>query len=179
MIQYTLGVTALLCAAAATAQTVPEASMSGDQSMSGHDMANMPGMANAMHGMMGPHPMSREASGTSWNPDSSPHEGLHFEAGGWSLMAHGNITGNYSNQGGRRGDDKAYSTSHVMLMASRPVGEHGTLAFQTLFSLDALMGKRGYPLLFATGETADGRTELVDRQHPPRPDRRTRRLLRV
>jgi hypothetical protein len=33
-------------------------------------------------------------------------------------------------------------------------------------SLDPLMGKRGYPLLLATGETANGRTELVDRQHP-------------
>jgi hypothetical protein len=28
------------------------------------------------------------------------------------------------------------------------------------------MGKRGYPLLLQTGETADGRTPLVDRQHP-------------
>jgi hypothetical protein len=35
-----------------------------------------------------------------------------------------------------------------------------------MVSLDALMGRRGYPLLFATGETANGREELVDRQHP-------------
>src|SRR5262249_23103328 len=28
------------------------------------------------------------------------------------------------------------------------------------------MGANGYPLLFATGETADGRTHLIDRQHP-------------
>ena len=28
------------------------------------------------------------------------------------------------------------------------------------------MGKSGYPLLFQTGETADGRTPLIDRQHP-------------
>jgi hypothetical protein len=33
-------------------------------------------------------------------------------------------------------------------------------------SLDPVMGKRGYPLLFQTGETADGTTPLVDRQHP-------------
>ena len=33
-------------------------------------------------------------------------------------------------------------------------------------SLDPLMGKSGYPLLFQTGESADGRTALVDRQHP-------------
>jgi hypothetical protein len=28
------------------------------------------------------------------------------------------------------------------------------------------MGRRGYPLLLASGETADGKTPLVDRQHP-------------
>jgi hypothetical protein len=28
------------------------------------------------------------------------------------------------------------------------------------------MGKRGYPLLFAAGETADGASLLIDRQHP-------------
>src|SRR5262249_31185105 len=31
---------------------------------------------------------------------------------------------------------------------------------------DPFMGANGYPLLFATGETADGRTHLIDRQHP-------------
>ncbi len=35
-----------------------------------------------------------------------------------------------------------------------------------MISPDALMGKRGYPLLLASGETADGVTNLVDRQHP-------------
>jgi hypothetical protein len=29
-----------------------------------------------------------------------------------------------------------------------------------------LISKQGYPLLFQTGETADGRTPLIDRQHP-------------
>ena len=161
MLMKTLGVAALLGAATAHAQSAPAHDMAG---MAG--MADMPGMEHGMAGMMGPHPMTREASGTSWQPDSAPHEGLHFDAGDWMLMAHGNVTGLYSNQGGGRGDDKAFSTSHVMLMASRAVGEHGTLAFRTLLSLDPLMGPRGYPLLFATGETADGHTQLVDRQHP-------------
>ena len=35
-----------------------------------------------------------------------------------------------------------------------------------MLSLDPLMGKRGYPLLLQTGETADGHTPLIDRQHP-------------
>ena len=35
-----------------------------------------------------------------------------------------------------------------------------------MLSLDPFMGRRGYPLLLANGETADGVTPLVDRQHP-------------
>ena len=35
-----------------------------------------------------------------------------------------------------------------------------------MLSPDPFMGADGYPLLLATGETADGRTPLVDRQHP-------------
>ena len=35
-----------------------------------------------------------------------------------------------------------------------------------MVSLDPTMGKSGYPLLGQTGETADGTTPLVDRQHP-------------
>ena len=53
----------------------------------------------------------------------------------------------------------------LMGMAQHPLGR-GTLTLRAMGSLDPLMGKRGYPLLLATGETADGRTELVDRQHP-------------
>ena len=37
---------------------------------------------------------------------------------------------------------------------------------RAMLSPDPFMGKNGYPLLFATGETADGKTTLVDRQHP-------------
>jgi hypothetical protein len=35
-----------------------------------------------------------------------------------------------------------------------------------MWSLEPWMGPRGYPLLTQTGETADGVTPLVDRQHP-------------
>src|SRR3954463_14055316 len=30
-----------------------------------------------MEGMFGPYPMSRESSGTSWQPESAPHQGIH------------------------------------------------------------------------------------------------------
>jgi hypothetical protein len=54
----------------------------------------------------------------------------------------------------------------LMLMAQKPVGNDSTLGLRGMFSLDPLMGKSGYPQLFQTGETADGRTPLIDRQHP-------------
>jgi hypothetical protein len=53
----------------------------------------------------------------------------------------------------------------LMAMARRPVGD-GTLQFKAMVSPDPLMGKHGYPLLLASGETADGEEPLVDRQHP-------------
>jgi hypothetical protein len=42
----------------------------------------------------------------------------------------------------------------------------GTLGFRSMFSLDPLMGRSGYPLLLQTGETANSQTPLIDRQHP-------------
>src|SRR5207249_306140 len=69
-------------------------------------------------------------------------------------------------QGGRRGGSKAFAAGMVMGMAQRPVGDAGTLGFRAMLSPDPFMGASGYPLLLATGETANGRTPLVDRQHP-------------
>ena len=53
----------------------------------------------------------------------------------------------------------------LMGMARRPLG-NGTLQFKAMVSPDPLMGKRGYPLLLASGETANGVDRLIDRQHP-------------
>lgn len=39
------------------------------------------GMDHEMTGALGPYPMSREASGTAWQPDSSVHGGVHASAG--------------------------------------------------------------------------------------------------
>lgn len=121
---------------------------------------------SSMKGWLGNYAANRDASGTSWQPDSTPHEGLHFSAGSWNLMAHGLVNAVFDDQGGKRGGTKTFSNSMAMLMASRPVGEQGTLGLRTMLSLDPLMGPNGYPLLFATGETANGRDTLVDRQHP-------------
>jgi hypothetical protein len=118
-----------------------------------------------MRGMYGAYAMSRESSGTSWQPDASPHQGIHAMYGDWSTMTHGFANLIYDRQGGPRGDRKTFSTSMLMMMGQRPVGG-GTLGLRGMVSADPLFGKGGYPLLLQTGETGDGRTPLIDRQHP-------------
>jgi hypothetical protein len=54
----------------------------------------------------------------------------------------------------------------VMGMARRDLGASDTLQLRAMLSPDPVMGKRGYPLLLASGETANGQVPLVDRQHP-------------
>jgi hypothetical protein len=121
--------------------------------------------SHAMTGALGRYPMAREASGTAWQPDASQHGGLHLTSGDWTLMAHGNVDLVHSWQEKPRGDSKTFVAGMLMGMARRPVSD-GTLQFKAMVSPDPLMGKRGYPLLLASGETADGIEPLVDRQHP-------------
>lgn len=130
-------------------------------------MEHRPGMTMPMdmRSVFGPYPMSREGSGTSWQPEAVPMEGVHGMRGDWMRMAHGFVNLIYDRQSGPRGDSKAFSQSMLMVMGQRPAAG-GTLGLRAMLSLDPAMGKSGYPLLFQTGETADGRTPLVDRQHP-------------
>jgi len=130
----------------------------------------MEDMSPSEHGMdttgaLGPYPMTRESSGTAWQPDASEHAGLHVMRGDWTLMAHGTLNLVYDHQSGRRGDAKTFASGMLMGTARRPLGD-GTLQFKAMLSPDPLMGKRGYPLLLASGETANGRDRLIDRQHP-------------
>lgn len=109
--------------------------------------------------------MAREASGTAWQPDASDHGGIHLTSGDWMLMGHGVLNLVFDHQSGRRGDDKLFASGMLMGMARRDVG-NGTLQFRAMISPDPLMGKRGYPLLLASGETANGTDRLINRQHP-------------
>lgn len=126
----------------------------------------MRGGQHAMQGMFGPWSMTREASGTSWIPESSPMYATMGRAGPYETMVHGYGYGAYTDQGGRRGDQKLYIASQIMGMAQRRFGDGGVVGARAMLSADPMtMGKRGYPLLFQTGETAGGQP-LVDRQHP-------------
>ncbi len=91
--------------------------------------------------------------------------GLHWSPGGWMMMAHGYALGAYTSQGGPRGHEMAYSGSMAMLEAERDFAGGTRLQLKLMVSLDPLNGKRGYPNLFASGETANG-APLIDRQHP-------------
>jgi hypothetical protein len=94
------------------------------------------------------------------------HEGgLSWSSDPWTVGVHGFVNAVYDHQGGRRGDTMSFSNSMFMAMAGRPLGD-GALELRGMLSLDPAMGPRGYPLLFQTGETANGRFELIDRQHP-------------
>jgi hypothetical protein len=110
--------------------------------------------------------MSREASGTSWQPDAALHHGLHAMAGGWTLMGHANLTAITDRQSGPRGGDKTFLTGMLMGAARHQAGSAGTLNLRAMLSPEPFMGRRGYPLLLAEGETADGVNPLIDRQHP-------------
>jgi len=118
-----------------------------------------------MTGALGEYSMMRDASGTSWQPDSSMMEGIHGIYGDWATMIHGYANLIYDNQGGPRGGTKTFSESMLMGMAQHTLAS-GTLTLRGMLSLDPLMGKSGYPLLLQTGETANGVTPLMDRQHP-------------
>ena len=52
--------------------------------------------------------MNRDASGTSWQPNSSPMEGVHRDFGAWWTMLHGYVSAVYDNQGGPRGANKNF-----------------------------------------------------------------------
>jgi hypothetical protein len=123
--------------------------------------ADPPGHA----GVLGPYPMDRDASGTSWQPEAAGMAGLHTALGSWRVMVHAGVFGVYTRQGGPRGGSQAFSTNMAMGAGSRMLG-NGMVTMRAMASLEPLMGPHGYRLLLQTGETADGSTGLVDRQHP-------------
>jgi hypothetical protein len=111
-------------------------------------------------------PMSREGSGTSWLPDSSPMYGRMFMFDDNMLMLHGAIFPRYTNVSTRRGDDRIDAPNWIMAMYSHPLGDSAQFGARLMMSLDPLTeGGRGYPLLFQSGESWNGEP-LHDRQHP-------------
>jgi hypothetical protein len=121
--------------------------------------------ASPHSGLFGDYHMTRDASGTSWQPEGVSMEGTHLTRGSWRLMAHGWANLVHTSANGPRGASGFYSTNMMMGEARRDSGTR-TVAFRFMGTLEPLMGPRGYPLLLQSGESADGRTLLLDRQHP-------------
>ena len=115
-------------------------------------------------------PMTRDGSGTSWIPDTSPMHAVHAGAHVWVLMFHGLAFLRYTSQdafeSGARGESALDAPNWFMAMAQHRLGDTGRLGLRGMVSLDPLTeGGHGYPLLFQTGETFEGEP-LIDRQHP-------------
>jgi hypothetical protein len=120
----------------------------------------------SMHGMYGTYPMGRDATGTSWMPSSTQMPAIHITYNDWFFMIHGFATLVYDHQGGPRGADKFFSENMFMFTAQIDLGR-GTFALRNMISFEpATIGCNGYPLLLQSGETCNGITPLIDRQHP-------------
>ncbi|MBN8584296.1 MAG: hypothetical protein J0M37_04310 [Ignavibacteria bacterium] len=114
--------------------------------------------------------MNRNGSGTGWLPDESPMNGYMLHTGKWMLMFHGSVFLRYTStditKEGSKGLSKWDAPNWFMGMAQRKIGTDGLLKFGLMLSLDRLTeGGDGYPLLYQSGETWEGKP-LVNRQHP-------------
>lgn len=110
-------------------------------------------------------PMSREGSGTSWQPDASPMAMIMARAASFDFMIHGNAFLVSNIQGSKRGDRDFNSINWMMAAVSHKLWS-GQISARTMLSLEPLtMGGSGYPLLYQTGETWKGE-RIHDRQHP-------------
>ena len=161
----------------APADSASKAPNAGHQ-MPGHGMAGM-NMASDSSGGMTMNfrnsysknlPMTRQGSGTSWHPDSSPMYMQMYQPGGWDVMLMYSVFLRYTRQNTNhdnlRGDANFRANTYVMAMANHLVGQRGLFGIQAMVSTDPLtVGGAGYPLLFQTGESWKGE-KLHDHQHP-------------
>jgi len=107
---------------------------------------------------------TRLGSGTSWQPEASPHYVWHWMRGDWNVMAHGIAFVQYDHQGGPRGDDQFNSVNWGMIMAMHPLAG-GMVHLHGMMSAEPFtVGAHGYPLLLQSGESYHGEP-LHDRQH--------------
>jgi hypothetical protein len=138
--------------------------------MPGMEMNDTMNMDKMMPAILPMNPMSRGGSGTSWLPDNSPMHIIMFNTGKWQWMLHGFIFASFTDQNifrkdTQRGASKFYAPNMIMLMGTNQLSDHFLFTVHTMFSLDPLTVNSGYPLLFQTGETFDGKPN-IDVQHP-------------
>jgi len=127
-----------------------------------HDMAGMARMEHQSHAKPS---LVSIASGTAWQPASTPAYMWMERASGWTFMQHGELFLTYNQQSGPRGAGKMESANWLMSMEEHRLGR-GTLQFRQMLSAEPLtIPHGGSPELFQTGESYHGQA-LVDHQHP-------------
>ena len=108
---------------------------------------------------------TRDASGTAWQPDTTPMFMWHARIGGWTLGLHENAFLARDDSSSTRGSDQFLSINWLMGMARHDVGD-GDVTFRAMLSAEpATIADGGYPLLLQSGESYHGQP-LHDRQHP-------------
>ena len=114
---------------------------------------------------------AREASGTSWLPETTPMYGVHDRWGEWHVMLHWNLFAQFLYEPGDRHRTGGFSTRQFsspnwgMMMVRRRVGA-GRLGLRAMLSAEPLtVPGCGYLSFLATGELCEG-DGIHDRQHP-------------
>jgi hypothetical protein len=149
-----------------SARQMDQMNMPSHASQSHDQMSGMAGMMEQMHPKTFIQEVKHHAtSGTSAEPNSVSAPMLMTMKGNWMFMFHGNAFVSDTQESGRRGGDKLFSTNWFMPMAQRSLGP-GQLTLRAMFSLEpATVTDRRYPLIFQQGETAYG-VPIADGQHP-------------
>lgn len=133
-----------------------------DGIMSMYDMYIMHGM----HGMYGSYAMTQDSTGTAWEPESTRMPSIAFNHHDWMVMIVGFANLVYDHQSGPRGGKKTFLENMFMITAQKDLDDN-IFAVRFMFDVEpGTIGPCGYPLLLQTGETCDGITPLIDRQHP-------------
>jgi hypothetical protein len=143
----------------------------GDMKETDHQKAEEHGSMPMSHSFSLSLPMTRNGSGTGWQPDATPMYAYMKHSSKWNYMLHGSVflrytSQNFNNKNLKGSNAKFSAPNWVMGMAQRQVGKNGLLNLRAMISLDRLTdGGAGYPLLFQSGESWKGEP-LIDRQHP-------------
>ncbi|HYV48924.1 MAG TPA: hypothetical protein VFA20_28890 [Myxococcaceae bacterium] len=110
-------------------------------------------------------PREREASGTGWQPATTPMHAHHLHAAGWMVMLHYSVFAGVDSQLSQRGATLPVSANWVMAMADHSL-LGGRFSARTMLTLEPLTaGGQGFPLLLQSGETYNNQP-LHDFQHP-------------
>lgn len=109
-----------------------------------HDMKSMDhakmdhsGQAHMTHSFSLSLPMTRNGSGTGWQPDATPMYAYMKHGSKWNYMLHGSIFLRYTaqnfNNDGKKGSDSKFSAPNwLMGMAQRQVGKNGLLNLRAM-----------------------------------------------